>query len=300
MKRQATTTQFFYQNGKLATVNQGGQKRAIFRSADMPLAELSAGERQETGLLEVDQNGSVLKVSGDADDEERHAYSVYGHDPSLPSQRTMAGFNGEHIEAVAAGYLLGNGYRLFNPALMRFHSADSLSPFGIGGLNAYSYCQGDPINFKDPSGHTLQRLLISLGLRKRRAGVAELIKSTSNISKHLVNRDYNLPSYKAALREFSYDGVPSPEYTTLPTEGQSVITEPTFEGIPINISSGALSSKIRAVDRRLENLKSELEGLKLEQPGSAQLAGTHIKEIEALETMERMLIIRSERLNLNR
>ncbi|EGH35731.1 hypothetical protein PSYJA_44541, partial [Pseudomonas syringae pv. japonica str. M301072] len=34
-------------------------------------------------------------------------------------------------------YLLGNGYRAFNPVLMRFNSPDSLSPFGEGGVNAY-------------------------------------------------------------------------------------------------------------------------------------------------------------------
>lgn len=153
MKRQATTTQFFYQGGKLVTVNQGRLHRTILRSTDIPLAALSTGERQETGLLEVDQNGSVLRVSGDADEEEAHSYSAYGHDPSLPSQRTHCGFNGEHVEALAAAYLLGNGYRLFNPELMRFHSADSLSPFGKGGLNAYAYCCGDPVNRIDPSGH---------------------------------------------------------------------------------------------------------------------------------------------------
>ncbi|WP_397457346.1 RHS repeat-associated core domain-containing protein, partial [Pseudomonas versuta] len=36
---------------------------------------------------------------------------------------------------------------------MRFHSRDSLSPFGEGGLNGYAYCAGDPVNRIDPSGH---------------------------------------------------------------------------------------------------------------------------------------------------
>jgi len=45
--------------------------------------------------------------------------------------------------------MLGNGYRAYNPILKRFNSPDSLSPFGKGGLNAYSYCVGDPVT----SGH---------------------------------------------------------------------------------------------------------------------------------------------------
>lgn len=49
------------------------------------------------------------------------------------------------------GYLLGNGYRLYNPILMRFCSPDSFSPFMI--MNSYAYCEGDPVNSSDPSGH---------------------------------------------------------------------------------------------------------------------------------------------------
>ena len=49
--------------------------------------------------------------------------------------------------------MLGNGYRAFNPVLMRFNSPDSWSPFGEGGLNAYVYCIGDPVNRDDPTGH---------------------------------------------------------------------------------------------------------------------------------------------------
>ena len=37
---------------------------------------------------------------------------------------------------------------------MRFNSPDSLSPFGDGGINAYSYCDNNPVNLSDSSGHT--------------------------------------------------------------------------------------------------------------------------------------------------
>ncbi|MCZ0999690.1 flagellin [Streptomyces mirabilis] len=66
---------------------------------------------------------------------------------------SLLGFNGELSDPVTEHYLLGNGYRAFNPVLMRFHSPDSLSPFDGGGLNPYAYCLGDPINRVDPTGH---------------------------------------------------------------------------------------------------------------------------------------------------
>ncbi|WP_082988254.1 RHS repeat-associated core domain-containing protein [Bordetella bronchialis] len=63
------------------------------------------------------------------------------------------GFTGFRPDPVTASYPLGHGYRCFLPVLMRFNAADDLSPFGVGGINAYAYCAGDPVNYGDPSGH---------------------------------------------------------------------------------------------------------------------------------------------------
>lgn len=78
------------------------------------------------------------------------AYSPYG------AYRAIDGgclaFTGQLYDSHVGGYHLGNGRRTYNPVLMRFHSPDSLSPFSTGGLNAYAYCAGDPVNRVDPSG----------------------------------------------------------------------------------------------------------------------------------------------------
>ncbi|GEM76978.1 RHS repeat-associated core domain-containing protein [Vibrio sagamiensis] len=63
------------------------------------------------------------------------------------------GFNGELKDPGSGGYLLGNGYRAYRPELQRFMASDSMSPFGKGGFNSYTYCSGDPANFRDPTGH---------------------------------------------------------------------------------------------------------------------------------------------------
>lgn len=79
------------------------------------------------------------------------AYTPYGFQQSTEIAPCL-GFNGQWFDRRIGGYLLGSGARLFIPSLMRFSSADSLSPFGEGGVNAYIYCGGDPVNYSDPSG----------------------------------------------------------------------------------------------------------------------------------------------------
>lgn len=74
-------------------------------------------------------------------------------DESGANRLGSLGFGGELLEPGTRHYLLGSGYRAYNPQLMRFNSPDDLSPFGRGGLNAYAYCLGDPVNLVDPDGH---------------------------------------------------------------------------------------------------------------------------------------------------
>jgi RHS repeat-associated protein len=82
------------------------------------------------------------------------AYSAYGKRTCRGQTLTNLGFNGELREASLGWYLLGNGHRAYNPGLMRFHSPDTLSPFGEGGLNAYMYCGGEPVMRRDPTGRS--------------------------------------------------------------------------------------------------------------------------------------------------
>lgn len=94
-------------------------------------------------------------------------YCAYGY-PAEESGASIA-FNGEWLDSISQGYLLGSGYRLYSPTLRRFFAADTYSPFGAGGLNAYAYCAGDPVNRVDPSGHKLSitGALKAVGIMKR-------------------------------------------------------------------------------------------------------------------------------------
>lgn len=102
-------------------------------------------------LLAGDENGSLLWSHAPAQTNGKKCnWSPYG---SGDSESSLPGFNGERKDPVSNMYHLGNGYRAYNPVLMRFNCPDSLSPFSGGGLNPYAYCSGDPVNNTDPSGH---------------------------------------------------------------------------------------------------------------------------------------------------
>ena len=70
------------------------------------------------------------------------------------------------------GYYLDNetglcylNSRYYDPAVGRFLSPDSLEylePEDLGGLNLYSYCNNNPVNYYDPEGHIAMWLILAL------------------------------------------------------------------------------------------------------------------------------------------
>src|SRR5476651_91033 len=142
----ADSVQRFYQKNRLTTEIQGLVQRSIVQTEDQLLAQHEGGN---CILFATDQQRSVLHELT-ATQQRSVTYTPYGF---RSQQLDLPGFNGEQPDPVTGHYLLGNGYRAFNPVLMRFNSPDSWSPFGEGGLNAYGYCGGDSVNRSDPTGH---------------------------------------------------------------------------------------------------------------------------------------------------
>jgi RHS repeat-associated protein len=108
-------------------------------------------------MLACDDKNSVLSELS-PQGSKGVAYTAYGHRADSALAGAALGFNGECRETQTGWYLLGNGYRSYSPGLMRFHSPDSWSPFGDGGLNAYAYVEGNPVLYRDPSGHAIYGL----------------------------------------------------------------------------------------------------------------------------------------------
>jgi len=101
-------------------------------------------------LTAGDRHNSTVWSRPPSGEGQRHSWSPWGNGRSPAG---LPGFNGERPDPVSGSYHLGNGYRAYNPVLMRFNCPDSLSPFGPGGINPYAYCSGDPVNHTDPTGH---------------------------------------------------------------------------------------------------------------------------------------------------
>ncbi|AZE49062.1 YD repeat protein [Pseudomonas chlororaphis] len=116
------------------------------------------------------------KVKNNASKNQRRALdnpvSVRANEPFLPTQQpglrenvptaSIIGFNGQLFDSVSGTYLLGNGYRAYSPTMRAFYSPDSLSPFGAGGVSRYQYCNLNPVNYTDPSGHSAIGIAISI------------------------------------------------------------------------------------------------------------------------------------------
>ncbi|EJN30018.1 RHS repeat-associated core domain protein-containing protein [Pseudomonas sp. GM78] len=177
--------QRFYCRDHLVSELQGGSSQSVLQNGAQLLAlqsrELDAVNCQ---LLTTDPQRSVLQVT-EAAGSVQQTYSPYGNRRVEGGSGSLLGFTGEVLDPVTGHYLLGNGHRAFNPLLMRFNSPDSLSPFGRGGLNPYTYCLGDPVNFSDPTGQfgDILRLAQSgLSLWNTGLGMSRVIPSF-NLSK---------------------------------------------------------------------------------------------------------------------
>lgn len=110
-------------------------------------------------LLATDSAQSALFALSTAPNRQG-AYDPFGYGYGTAARPA---FDGQVLEALSGCYLLGHGHRAYSPVLRRFWLPDRLSPFGAGGLNAYMYCKGDPVNYQDPSGR-MARPMAGIGL----------------------------------------------------------------------------------------------------------------------------------------
>ena len=247
--------QRFYLKDRLATEIQGVVQHSIMQHDDKLLAQQQRqSSTAETRLLATDQQRSVLNV---LDVARLHplAYSPYGHRPAESGLLSLLGFNGEQPDLVTGCYLLGNGYRAFNPVLMRFISPDSWSPFGEGGLNGYAYCVGDPVNRHDPTGHTpsgFKRILRAIGLMRKKTPVVDLSSTRASTILPLQGnqrpRNTSIGSERISTDQTNISG-------TSKTEPLNITKEEATEKIStLQELQTQMKSKIKELDKKSNDL----------------------------------------------
>lgn len=167
-------TQYWYDaSGKLVGQTVPGEPDRQFYYREESLIAMTIGDRHvsyatdgeaywgenvhlngfcQTQIWASDNHQSVIAWLGAQQPDTIHyqRYTPYG----LSAEGSSIGFNGQRRDPVTGWYHLGNGYRVYNAVLMRFHTPDRWSPFTSGETNPYIYCAGDPINRVDPSGHS--------------------------------------------------------------------------------------------------------------------------------------------------
>ncbi|MCE5979903.1 RHS repeat-associated core domain-containing protein [Pseudomonas sp. JR33AA] len=140
-----------YLGHSLDSLLEDGLLTEYLRAGGQPRAQQQAGNAT---LLLTDHAGSV-NTEYDVDGTRHAHYAPYGEQQPEDAEqplRSLLAFNGEARERSLGWYLLGSGYRAYNPGLMRFHSPDSMPPEEAG-INPYVYALGNPVYWHDPTGH---------------------------------------------------------------------------------------------------------------------------------------------------
>lgn len=195
----------FYCAGKVHTLKSEGSVRQVIRHDRDVLIERGAVTRMAWG----DKQASVLGAMGPAGVHGK-SYGVYGVHEESAELASVIGFSGYYFDALSTYYLLGNGYRSYSPSMMRFLSPDSLSPFSRGGLNAYGYCAGDPLNRVDPDGRSWESAftlkLVKIKVKDSSLGVRSFMKARTGSERP----DIQIADFTAAFKD-KFDATPSGE-----------------------------------------------------------------------------------------
>lgn len=169
----------------LSTVLPHRRTRSVWRSGTTTTYYF---QRNLLGDVIGIYNTSGTKVSG-------YAYDAWGNCTITLNTNGIATKNpiryrGYYYDEVSGLYYLNARY--YSPTWRRFISPDDtayLDPESVNGLNLYTYCNNDPVNYADHSGHiAFSAILIAMAIG---CGVGAAIGGAFEIGKQVVSNGWN-------------------------------------------------------------------------------------------------------------
>lgn len=248
-------TRRYYQLDRVATETQDAVQTSVLRCEHQLLAQQCLA--RSTLLLATDVQGSVMS-EWSSTLYTSQGYTPYGYCRGSSEQSSLLGFNGEWRDESSGYYLLGNGSRVYNPVLMRFCSPDTLSPFDKGGVNAYAYCSGDPLNWQDPSGQV--RLPVQLASLLALLSAANPVqvpkaitkaKETITLASQALVGSKSVPDFTSAGRQIIRSATAEQPLTQTFSRALSLVNHNlASHGIPLDRAAGThYGALVKSVER---------------------------------------------------
>lgn len=312
--------QRFYQGDQLANQVKGADSSTFMRGDDVVLAEHQAGAGPKSLLLASDHKNTVLSEVGKAGRQDV-VYNAYGHRDEAASVSSLLAYNGERREGGTGWYLLGSGYRAYNPGLMRFHSPDDWSPFGDGGFNAYCYCDGEPIMNSDPGGHMFKPVrprspgapkppsAFRAKIQKQQREMKEFMQKNpidakgnaskqSNVQKKTTSSTGSAPEYDAPTR-----GVSQAVGATASDDARAIesyffwFEKSDFKNSPIYSQPVSASEQVPGVVRRFDSVAPVRSGpARTINPNAEEISRLEVK-LEAARNVKRDYLLDQKKID---
>ena len=144
---------YHYENNRICSINVDG-KDYLFRRNLL---------QDVTHIYDVDGNlCAMYHYDAWGNHKVYDEFGVENSDVDFIGNINPIRYRGYYFDKETGLYYCNSRY--YSPELCRWISADSidyLDPNNINGLNLYAYCNNDPVNYYDPSGHSA---LLALGI----------------------------------------------------------------------------------------------------------------------------------------
>ncbi len=168
-------TDHFYVGHRLVQQFQGANQRHFAQ-----VATIVSGDQGDTHYPFQMHQGTAVILSANGVRKNFYTYSPYGWQTDLfsnldaknPAEARQAlsiednaqGFSGQ-IKDSSTGLMRFGGYRNYAVAQQQFIQPDSEGVFSAAGPNRFAYAKGNPIRYKDPTGHwSIGKTFESIGL----------------------------------------------------------------------------------------------------------------------------------------